>query len=66
MPFEDTAEDYDLTKQYPLVQLNKFYDAIADYDLPDETAIEYMTSAAKMSCIKFESETEMMSYKADF
>ena len=66
LPFEDTAEDYDLKKEYPVVHLEKFYDEISSFKLSDADAIEYMTFAAKLSCLKFKSQQEMLQYKSDF
>jgi hypothetical protein len=42
LAFVDDAEDYDLTRTYSQLSLDKFYGSIADFKLSDEDAIMYM------------------------
>ena len=64
--FVDDAEDYDPTKDYKKFSLNDFYASLADFKLTDKVALEYMTFGAKMSCVKFKTEAEMLAFKGDF
>ena len=63
---KSAAEDYDLNKVYPLISLDAFYENLTSFTLTDEEALEYMTFSAKMARIRFSSQEEMLSLKADF
>lgn len=39
---------------------------MADFKISDKEALEYMTFAAKMSCLRFKSQDEMLQFKGDF
>jgi len=65
LPFVDDAETYDTTKEYPRFSLDQFYSSLEDFKITDEEALKYMKFAAKMSCFKFKSEQEMLSFKGD-
>lgn len=39
---------------------------MADFKLSDTEALQYMTFAAKMSCLRFKSQEEMLNFKGDF
>lgn len=62
----NAAEDYDLKKTYPIISLDAFYENLTSFTLTDAEAMQYMTFAAKMARIRFESDAEMLSLKADF
>jgi hypothetical protein len=62
----DAAEDYDLKKTYPAISLDAFYENLTSFTLTDAEAMQYMTFAAKMARIRFASDAEMLSLKADF
>ena len=57
----NAAEDYDLKKTYPIISLDAFYENLTSFTLTDAEAMQYMTFAAKMARIRFESDAEMLS-----
>ena len=60
LPFVDDAEDYDINKDYEKLSLDDFYSSLTEFKLSDELAIEYLEFAAKMACLKFKTQDEML------
>ena len=42
------------------ISLDKFYSDVADFNLSDGKALEYMRFSAKLSSLKFVSDSEML------
>ena len=55
----------DLSKQ-ELVSLEKFYASVAQKNLTDDQALEYMHFAAKLAQLEFKDEAEMLTAKDEF
>ena len=66
LPFVDDGENYDTTKEYERLSLDDFYASLADFKLTDTDALAYITFAAKLSCLRFKSQEEMLAFKGDF
>jgi hypothetical protein len=66
LPFVDDCEDYDVNKDYERLSLDKFYESLTSFKLSDSEALDYMTFAAKMACVRFKSQDEMLQFKGDF
>ena len=66
LSFVDDCENYDESKEYERISLDNFYASLADFKLTDKQALEYMTFGAKMSCVRFKTEAEMLAFKGDF
>ena len=60
LPFVDDAEDYDINQDYEKLSLDDFYSSLTEFKLSDELAIEYLEFAAKMACLKFKTQDEML------
>ena len=50
----------------PRISLEEFYSSIADIELADDKALEYMSFSAKLAMVTFKDQQEMMSFKSDF
>ena len=48
------------------ISLDKFYSDVAQFNLSDGKALEYMSFSAKLSSLKFGSDAEMLQFKSDF
>ena len=48
------------------ISLEEFYATVADIEISDEQALEYMNFAAGISYVSFKNQAEMMSFKGDF
>lgn len=66
LPFVDDAKDYDLKAHYQTFSLDEFYSDLIQFELSDEDALNYMKFAAKLACINFGTQEEMLRFKGDF
>ena len=56
----------DSLKNVPIISLEEFYSSVAEIELTDEEALEYMTFSAKMAMVTFKNKEEMLSFRSDF
>ena len=59
----DVSDDLSEVKRF---SLDAFYETASGRAMSDDQALEYMNFAAKMACVRFSSEEEMLSFKNDF